>query len=167
MQTTMTLYELTKKYGSGRGEETMWNTVAAVSEAVEASMPEDHRKALLRKVYSGMSNGHYNEEFAEEDIKKMYYVDRAGKRHEAPFWPAQAVKEIYETVKGDIRPYNVCDFNVTMNMMAAGHWALLEKWFPGMTPEDRNAKTVELAVNWLNDPDSPHAESKIWNYLNK
>ena len=153
-------------YGSGRGEETMWKTLTAVSEAVEASMPEEERGRMLRKVYCAMSGGHYNEEFAEEDVSKMYYVDGKGMRHQAPYWPSSAVREIYDTVKGDIRPYNACDFIVTMNMVASDMWPVLEKWFPGMSPEERNSRTVELAVNWLNDPDSPHPDSKIWKYLN-
>ncbi len=162
----MTLYDLTKTYGSGKGEEMMWRTVAAVSDAVDEFMPPEHKCALLRKVYGEMSGGHYNEEFAEEDIKKMYYVDRSGVKHSAPYWPASAVREIYETVKNQVRPYNACDFNVTMNMMAADNWPLLEKWFPGMSTEERTAKTAEMAVNWLNDPDSRHIDSKTWNYLN-
>ena len=108
-----------------------------------------------------------NEEFAEEDIKKMYYIDRNGARHDAPYWPASAVREIYDSVKAEIKPYNACDFYVTMNMVASDNWALLERWFPGMSAEDRNRRTVELAVNWLNDPDSQHAENKIWQYLHK
>lgn len=163
----MTLYDLTKKYGAGKGEDTMWQTVAVVSDALEKAMPEEQRRAVLREVYGRMSGGHYNEEFAEEDIKKMYYIDRNGARHDAPYWPASAVREIYDTVKAEIKPYNACDFYVTMNMVASDNWALLERWFPGMSAEDRNRRTVELAVNWLNDPDSQHAENKIWQYLHK
>jgi hypothetical protein len=35
-----------------------------------------------------------------------------------------------------------------------------------MTPDERNAKTVELAVNWLADADNPFGESKAWCYFN-
>ena len=162
----MNLYELTKTYGAGKGEDMMWKAVESISEAVEESMPEDHKHDLMRKVYGDMSGGHYNEEFADEDIKKMYYVDRKGEKREAPYWPTSAVREIYETVKNQIRPYNACDFNVVMNMIASDTWPVLEKWFPGMSSDDRNSKTVELAINWLNDPDAKHPDSKIWNYLN-
>ena len=166
MQAEMTLYEMTKKYGSGKGEAMMWKAVAAISEAVEEGMPEDRKHALMRRIYGEMSDGHYNEEFAAEDIAKMYYTDRKGVRHQAPYWPSSTVREIYEGVKGAIRPSAACDFEVTMNMVASDNWPLLEKWFPGMSDKERNEKTVELALNWLNDPDSPHPDSKIWNYLN-
>ena len=162
----MNLYELTKTYGSGKGEDMMWKAVESISDAVDESMPEDRKNELMRKVYCDMTGGHYNEEFADEDIKKMYYIDRKGEKHEAPYWPSSAVREIYETVKNQIRPYNACDFNVVMNMIASDTWPVLEKWFPGMNSDDRNSKTVELAINWLNDPDAKHPDSKIWNYLN-
>ena len=167
MQSEMNLYELTKKYGAGKGEGMMWKTVATISEAVDEEMPEAAKHALMRKVYGDMSGGHYNDEFAQEDIAKMYYTDRKGDRHQAPYWPSSAVREIYETVKNDIRPYTPCDFEVTMNMVASDNWPMLERWFPNMTSEERNEKTVEMAVNFLNDPDTKHPDSKIWNYLNK
>lgn len=97
----------------------------------------------------------------------MYYLDRSGVRHQAPYWPESTVREIYDSIKGDIRPYNADDFAVVMNMVASDNWPLLDRWFPSMSSEDRNAKTVELAVNWLNDPDSPLGDSKAWCYLNR
>ena len=156
---------MTKKYGTDKGEDMMWKTIEAVSESVDEYMPEEHKRELMRKVYGEMSDGHYCEEFADEDISKMYYVDRSNVKHQAPYWPKSAVKEIYDTIRGDIRPYNFCDFNVTMNMVASDNWPLLEKWFPDMDGAERNAKTVEMAVNWLKDPDSRHPESKIWDYF--
>lgn len=166
MQPEMNLYELTKKYGAGKGEDMMWKAVASISEAVEKFMPADQKHELMRKIYGDMSGGHYNEEFAAADIAKMYYTDRNGEKHAAPYWPSGTVREIYESIERDIRPYTACDFEVTMNMVASDNWPLLEKWFPGMSSDERNAKTVELAVNWLNDPDAKHPDSKIWNYFN-
>ena len=162
----MNLYELTKTYGSGKGEGMMWKAVEIISEAVDKSMPEPARNNLMRKIYGEMSGGHYNETFADEDISKMYYIDKSGNKHAAPYWPTNAVHEIYETVKGQIQPYNCWDFAVTLNMIASDTWPLLEKWFPDMTTEERNAKTTELAVNWLRDVDNPFGDSKVWCYFN-
>ena len=44
---------------------------------------------------------------------------------------------------------------------------MLMRWFPNATPEERDGMLVEMAVNWLDDPDSPDAGHKIWSYLNK
>ena len=163
----MTLYELIKMYGTGNGEGMMWKTVESISKAIENSMPEDMKNEMLRDVYGDMSGKHFNEQLAEEDIEKMYYVDRNGTKHSAPYWPEEAVHEIYNSVKNEIKPYNFPDFLVTMNMIASDNWPLLEKWFPGMREDDRNQKTVEMAVNWLKDPDAKNPETKIWDYMKK
>ena len=162
----MTLYELTKTYGSGKGEGMMWKSVEMISEAVEKYMPEQAKHDLKRKMYGEMSGGHYNETFAEEDIKKMYYTDKSGAKHEAPYWPTSAVREIYESVKGKIKPYNCWDFLVTMNMSKADNCNLLSEWFPNDSEEQRNERIVQMAINFLNDPDNPYSEHKIWGYLN-
>ena len=98
MQPEMNLYELTKKYGAGKGEDMMWKAVASISEAVEKFMPADQKHELMRKIYGDMSGGHYNEEFAAADIAKMYYTDRNGEKHAAPYWPSGTVREIYESI---------------------------------------------------------------------
>ena len=163
----MTLYDLIKMYGSGNGEEMMWKTIKSISEAVEHSMPQAQKSAMLRSVYGEIAGPHYNEEYADADVEKMYYVDRSGNKHQAPYWPKDAVREIYSSVKSEIKAYNPCDFYVTMNMIASDNWPLLEKWFPGMSQEDRNMKTVELAINWLKDPDAKYPDSKIWHYMSE
>ena len=162
----MTLYEITKKYGTGKGEGMMWKAVEVISEAVEESMPEEERKELVRKLYGEMSGGHYDEEFAMEDIEKMYYIDKKGNKHHAPYWSVPTMEEVYSGVKSDIREYNFWDFAVALNMEASDKWCLLERWFPNMNEQERNVKMVDLAVTFLTDEDARHPDSKIWHYLN-
>ena len=162
----MTLYEITKKYGTGKGEGMMWKAVEVISDSVEDAMPEKDRQALVRKLYGEMSDGHYDEAFAMEDIAKMYYTDKNDKKHYAPYWSVSTMEEVYNGVKSDIRQYNFWDFAVALNMEASDKWMLLERWFPGMTEQERNTRLVELAVNYLKDEDARHPDSKIWHYLN-
>lgn len=162
----MTLYELTKHYGEGKGESTMWATLEIVSEAIEKKMSEEDRHHLLRKLYGAMSGEHYNEDFAAEDVAKMYHTAKDGTKHYAPYWTMQAVRPIYDSIKGEIPGYNACDFYVTLNMVASKQWPIVERWFPNATPQERDQRFVELAVNWLKDPDSKSDGHKIWSYLN-
>lgn len=162
----MTLYEITKKYGSGKGEGMMWKTVDVISKAVEESMPEEARKKLVREIYEEMSDGHYDEFFAMEDISKMFYTDRNGKEHLAPYWSVSTMSDVYDGIKSEIRSYNFWDFAVTLNMVASDNWCMLERWFPDMTESERNTRLVEMALNWLKDDDAKHPDSKIWHYLN-
>ena len=162
----MNLYELTKKYSNGKGEDMMWKTLSIVSDAVESSMSEEDKKCMLRKVYGAMSDGHYNEEFAHEDIAKMYYIDRDRKKHYAPYWSDEDLKSIYQERRSEIPEYNCWDFAVTMSMIKSDYCPLLMSWFPGIGEEERNDKIVQLAINWLKDDDNPFGKSKTWRYLN-
>ena len=160
----MTLYELTKKYGQGKGEPSMWATIDVVSRTVEDYMSDEEKQYLKRKVFSIMSSGHYNEDFAREDIKTMYYVDKNGEKHYAPYWPELAVKRLYDEHADKIRDYNFWDFLVTISMLASDNWCMLSKWFPGMSESDMNEKFAEMAVSWLDDDDWP-TKTKIWDYM--
>ena len=167
MFTEMTLYELTKKYGQGQGESMMWKTVDVISDSVETYMDEKEKARLMRRIYGVMSGHHYNDEFAIEDVANMYYVDDSGDAHYAPYWTSQQVKGVYESVKNSIpSKYNFWDFYVTLQMVKSDLCPMYRGWFPDATPEQMDKRFVESAVNWLNDPDSPNADHKIWSYLN-
>lgn len=163
----MTLYELTKAYGEGKGENTMWSTLSLVSDAIESSMPTAGKKALLRKVYGVISGGHYNEEFAHEDIAKMYYVDDDGEMRHGPYWTDGDILAIYNEHRDEIPDYNCWDFAVTMNMVKSDNCQLLSEWFPDDDSSMKNERIVQLAINWLDDEDNPFGSSKIWYYLNR
>lgn len=161
----MTLYEVTKTYGKGRGENTMWDTVAIVSSAIEKSMDEKDKECLVRRVYEMMTGGHYDEYFANKDVSEMYYIDKNGNRHNAPYWSESDVKAIYDRHAGEIKEYNFWDFWVTMNLVASDNWCKLMKWFPNITDAEMNEKITEEAINWLKDDDWP-TKNKAWDYLN-
>lgn len=162
----MNLYDFTKKYGEGKGADMMWRTVEAISEFVEDNMSEEERKKLLRKLYCIMSDGHYNEEYALEDVSKMYYKDKEGKKQYAPYWTASDVKSVYDSVKSKIPEYNFWDFYVTLNMSKSDVCPLIKSWFPESNEEERTKMLVEYALAWLNDEDNPYGNKKPWMYLN-
>ncbi|MBO4718954.1 MAG: hypothetical protein J5658_03670 [Prevotella sp.] len=144
----------------------MWKTVSVVSQSVESGMPPEERDRLKKKIYAMLSGGHYEKEFAMETVDGMYYIDKAGNEHRAPFWDTDTILNIYEDVKNKIPNYNCWDFYVALNMVASDNWCLLNKWFPEMDDEERDAKMVEMTVNWLDDPDNPFGNEKAWGYFN-
>lgn len=165
----MHLYELIKMYGEGQGKDAMWKSVKHISDFVEkakAALPEEY--ALLKKqVYADMQGGHYNEEFAMEQVQKMYYKDKSGNKHFAPYWTNDVVQKAYAEAKERIPEcYNVWDFLVALNMVKADNKRLMDKWFPDMTEEQSLKAYVDLAVNYLDDEDAPHPKTKIWSYFN-
>lgn len=161
-----TIYELTKMYGQGKGESTMWDSVRMISAAVEESMPEEAKDHLKKEMYEMMAGKHYDEYFAKEAVNKMFYVDRDGMQHMAPYWTDSAIQSVYDQIKSEIRAYNFWDFYVTLNMIASDNYSLMERWFPGEDASERDKRFIEMAVNWLKDPDTKFPDCKIWNYFN-
>ena len=161
----MNLYDITKKYGEGKGENTMWSTLALVSDAIE-TLPPEEKSALVRRVYGVMSGKHYNEEFAREDIARMYYKDEDGVKHYAPYWPDEALRALYNDHKADVPSYNCWDWMVTMNMIKSDYCPLLFEWFPDDDDDQLDERIVQLAINWLQDEDNPFGSSKPWCYFN-
>lgn len=160
------LYELIKTYGTGKGEATMWKSVKVISDSVEKHMDEDARDELNRHIFAEMSGGHYDQHFAMEDVRCMYYTDESGEKHYAPYWTPEQVSGVYEKVKREIPEYNMWDFYVTLQMVKADNCPMLKRWFPEAPEEEMTQRVVELAVNWLKDEDWA-GSTKIWDYLNK
>ena len=107
------------------------------------------------------------EDFAKEDVAKMYYTDASGNKKSAPYWTDEQVREVYSAVRDRIpSDYNEWDFYVTLNMMKADNCTMLREWFPEAGADDMEGKLVEMAINWLNDGDNPYGGAKIWRYLN-
>lgn len=164
----MTLYELVSKYGKGLGEKSMWSSVKVISEAIEPLREKEQEWYwdLLKKTYCAMVGGHYNKEFADWQIEQMYYVDKKGDKHYAPYWNNETMQTVYNKVKSEIpSQYNYYDFDVTMNMLKSDNYCMLKKWNENATEEQIDAMVIDMAVNYLNDPDAPYPHEKIWKYL--
>lgn len=162
------LLQFIKKYGEGKGEAMMWKSVEIISDALDKHMDEATRTALTRRLYGEMAGGHYDEAFAKEDVKKMYYTDSDGQKKYAPYWTDEQVREVYNSVKAEVpKAYNFWDFYVALQMIKSDNCPLMRKWFPDATPEDMDKKFVDLTLNWLKDEDNPFGSEKVWGYLNR
>lgn len=161
------IYDIIKTYGKGKGEDTMWKSVKAMSETLrEMLSPEDYCH-LERMMYCTMAGGHYNEEYAHQDVKGMYYTTRTGEKVYAPYWTDEQVEQIYSKVRKNLPDaYNFWDWYVTLNMTKADNCNLFLRWWQGSSDEEREQRVIEMAVNWLCDDDNPYGDEKIWSYLN-
>lgn len=166
----MKIIDLVKKYGVGKGESAMWKSIEYISDVLEPmkkTNPEQYWK-IVKGMYASMVGEHYNEEFAEWRVEQMYYEDKNGGKHKAPYWSQEKIKHIYEENKHRIpSEYNCWDFYVTMNMVKSDHYCMLKDWFPNTSEEEMNNKLVCMTINYLNDADAPYAKTKIWSYLEK
>ena len=162
----MSVYSILKEGLRGEGSEKMWCTTKILSDSIDEFVPEKQKESLMHKIYYSVNGGHFNEEFAESAMEKMYYIDSSKVKQHAPYWPEYEVKNLYNTVKSRIPDYNFYDFEVTLNMMKSDNCNKLRRWFPDATKEEITDKLVEEAVNYLDDDDNPYGKEKIWRYLN-
>ena len=161
------LYDVIKANSTGKGELTMWQSVDIISEFLTEKLSEKDIDELSSKVYGVMSGGHYDENFANIDVKKMYYLDKNNRKHSAPYWAETQIYNVYEKARNRISSqYNFYDFYVTFNMIASDNWCLYKNWWPNITEEEIFNKVYEATVNWLVDEDWP-TTSKVWDYLHK
>lgn len=164
----MTITELIKKYGEGKGEATMWKSVEVFSQFIDQKLNDDERDALERRMYAIMQGEHYDEYFAKKQVEKMYYTDTAGKKHYAPYWQPEEVKSVYNAVKEHFHgTVNMWDFYVAINMIKSDNCVMFRKWWPDATDEVLTEKIVEATINWLNDEDAPQGEPRTWRYFNQ
>lgn len=165
----ISLYELIKEYGKGKGESVMWATVKHLSDFIEP-MREAHPTEywqFIKETYAEMAGEHYNEMFGSWQIAQMSYKDKTGEVHSSPHWTTAQYKTVYEKVKSRIKSqaYTCWDFAVTLEMIYSDNICMYKTWWPDATEEDLTVKVIDAAINFLNDDDNP--ECKIWRYFNK
>lgn len=98
---------------------------------------------LYKDIYGVVGNGHFNDFFAEAQIKKMVFEDDKEVEQRAPYYTMAKTQEIYETVKDEIRPYNQWDFAVVLNMVYSDNYNLMKKWFADDSEEQLMDKMVD------------------------
>ena len=149
-------------------KDNLLNIIHVLSNKVSDHLDKEEKHYLKRKVWCIISDGHYNEKYAEEDVAKMYIATKDGNLY-APFYKLEKTTQIYNSLKKSndiLNNYNEYDFYVVMNMIKSDNYNLYKKRFPGYNDDMLDELFVEDALNWLDDMDNPYGMSKIWKYLN-
>lgn len=163
----MEIKDLIKKYGEGKGEATMWKSVAIISELLEEKLTEEERDALERRMYALMQGEHYDEYFAKKQAAAMFYTDPKGTRHYAPYWTDDDVKQVWTAYKSKVHEdATFWDFYVALNMTKSDNCNMFRLWWPEADEATLTQKVAEATVNWLNDEDAPQGQPRTWRYFN-
>lgn len=162
----MNLAELITKYQQDTTVEQMQQVTEVIGKFVCTHSTEEELHKLYKEIYGIVGNGHFNEYFAEAQIRKMIFEDEQGVEHRGPYFAQGKAETIYETVKDEIRSYNQWDFYVVLNMTYSDNYNLLKKWFNDASEEQLTDKMVDMAVTWLIDADNPYGTCKAWGYFN-
>ena len=108
---------------------------------------------------------HFDVYSAKQRISQMYYTTTDGCIIHAPFVSERECAELYEEYKSQIKGYNLYDFSVVLNNVIADNYKLLYSWWPNEEWCIMLIKFCEIAVNWLNDDDTPFMGEKAWKLL--
>lgn len=152
---------------SAKGNElgALENLASIFEKAFLESYPEKHF-CIYKKLYYKLCGGHFDEALAERQVKHFVYTCENGDEHYGPYWSVDTVSSIYRKISNKIPDYNFWDFYVTLQMIKSDNYHIVEKWFKEEDPSTKDKKYIELAINWLDDPDNPYGSEKIWGYLN-
>lgn len=149
-------------------KENLLDIIHLLSDKISDTLDKEEKHYIKRKIWCIISNGHYNEEYAEKDVAKMYIPSNNGNQY-GPFYKLDDTNKIYDSLKktnGILTNYNKYDFYVVMNMIKSDNYNLYKKRFPGYNDDMLDELFIEDAINWLDDLDNPYGLSKIWKYLN-
>ncbi len=160
----MDIIQLIDKYQEGATTQQMLQVTKTIGRFVSEHADKEETGRLYKDIYGILSEWHYDQSFAEAAIAKMYYEDEEGGRRHAPYFTEEEIREVFELNKDDISDYTVYDLAVTMNMLRSDNNRFLERYAKN-TAEMKEMVTC-MAIEYLQDPDAPYPDSKIWHYIN-
>ena len=149
-------------------KQNLLDIVHLLSNEISDHLEKDERHHLKRKVWCIISDGHYNEKYAQEDVAKMFIPSEEGNLY-GPFYTLDETTKVYDSLKKSndvLSNYNKYDFYVVMNMIKSDNHNLYKERFKGYSDARLTELYIEDAINWLDDLDNPYGTSKIWKYLN-
>lgn len=138
-------------------EKSMWDGIDSVEEML-CVVKEEHPNlywSFIRKQHGVLYNGHYSEEFAQHDISKLRYTNKAGEKKEGGYWTAQAVDDA--TKKFQFHPgVNLWDKWVAFNVV-----------YSDLCKKFDDAQILEIGyLIYFADEDWPgNSATKIWDYM--
>lgn len=141
------------------------NAIAAIANVLNHCLTENEKAALKAGIHKAILGNHFDGESARARVSRMYYTTKDGCTINAPFVSERECAELYEEYKAQIKGYNLYDFMVVLNDTIANFHNLLYGWWENEDWCIMLIKFSEIAVNWLNDDDTPYKGEKAWKVL--
>ena len=150
---------------AGKNEQAKNNAIAAIAIVLNKCLTTGEKVALKAAIREAIIGNHFDADSAKERISRICYTTGDGCTIHAPFVSERECVELYEEYKEQIKGYNLYDFMVVLNNIIADYHNLLYSWWANEDWCIMLIKFSELAVNWLNDDDTPFKGEKAWKVL--
>ena len=160
----MDFVDFVEKYQQELTPEQMLSIAKAIGKCLSFKLSDDEVHHLCAMVYGVLSEEHFDKHFADDAIRKMWYEDADGIKHMAPFFSDDEIREAFDKHQDDISDYTIHDLAVTMNLMRSDHHVMLERY--SKDADEMKEMVVLMAIEYLQDSDCLHPNSKIWNTIN-
>lgn len=135
-------------------ESKMWESINAI-EPMLAVIKEEHPEMydeFMRNQHELMFGSHYNESFANEDVEKLMYTDKEGKKHTGAHWTKD---EVIAATNGLSYPQGTTDCDKYVAYNAA---------YADFNKDFSDGDILKIAYRfYFADEDAP--SGKIWKYM--
>lgn len=148
-----------------KDEQAKNNAITSIENILNKRLNDDEKTVLRSTIRKAIVGNHFDVYSAKQRISQMYYTTTDGCIIHAPFVSERECAELYEEYKSQIKGYNLYDFSVVLNNVIADNYKLLYSWWPNEEWCIMLIKFCEIAVNWLNDDDTPFMGEKAWKLL--
>ena len=148
-----------------KDEQAKNNAIASIENILNKRLNDDEKTVLRSTIRKAIVGNHFDVYSAKQRISQMYYTTTDCCIIHAPFVSERECAELYEEYKSQIKGYNLYDFSVVLNNVIADNYKLLYSWWPNEEWCIMLIKFCEIAVNWLNDDDTPFMGEKAWKLL--
>lgn len=136
-----------------------------LAQFLDIRLTHQEKSRVAQQIRQAIHGNHFDADSAKERISRMFYVDTDGSIVYAPFISDRNCIELYDDCKEQIKGYNLYDYMVVLNDTIANFHNLLYDWWENEDWCVMLIKFSEVAVNWLNDDDTPFRGEKAWRVL--
>lgn len=132
------------------------------------NMKDKDKKAFenaIKKFHEKAEGPHFNEDYAETQVKDMYHTKRNGSICRGEMFTEDEARRIYDReVRRLGGNYTVWDVYVALNAQYHDYCKLFKEWFGDGNDEKIKEKIAESAVAfWFEDEDAN--KGKVWKYF--
>lgn len=146
---------VTARKNGKANEQTMWKSIEHVDELLE-QIKDAHPDVYWDFIYDtheDIYGPHYNDAFAEYDVKELWYTDKQGEKHHGPHWTKD---EVLNAWHGKAFPSNTTDCD---------KWVAANAFYADLCKALDDQQILDAAyLFWFADEDSD-SDGKIWQYM--
>lgn len=162
--------EIIEKYkSSGMNSSDMMEALESFAPIFDSAKDKDKKllQKAIRKLHEKAKGEHFDEEYAEMEVKEMYHTKRNGTVCRGEIFTEEEARRVYDReIRRSSNRVTVWDVYVALNAQYHDYAKLFKEWFGDNNDEKIKEKVIESAICfWFEDEDAE--PGKIWRYFSE